>query len=68
VTAPKAKPGRKGPKPDQARREMVVRLRESGLSFAQIGKKLHPQCSRQTARQTFLLATTKVVDSKKGGV
>ena len=44
---------KRGRRPDVARREMVARLRESGLSFAEIGASLHPQVSRQTAHVLY---------------
>lgn len=59
---------RRGPRPNQARREMVSRLRESGLSFAQIGKRLHPQVSGQAVRKMFLRMTGNwVVDNRSAG-
>lgn len=55
---------KRGRKPDQARREMVVRMRDdSGMTFTAIGKALHPQVSRQVARQTYLRG--KAVDIHK---
>lgn len=50
---------RNGPKPDKARREMIVRMRdESGMSFAAIGRSLHPQVTRQTVRILYEKALT----------
>lgn len=53
---------RRGPKPNQARREMISRLRESGYTMRQIGAALEPPCSYEAVR----LALQKIEADKKG--
>lgn len=44
---------------------MIVRLRESGMTFAAIGKALHPQVGRNSVRVTYDRAIAAGVDSQK---
>jgi len=47
---------RTGPKPNQKRRKEVVKMRELGMTFTAIGKKIIPPMSRQGARMLYLKA------------
>lgn len=44
---------RRGPRPNQARREMILRLRESGYTLQQIGTALDPPCSYQAVAEVL---------------
>lgn len=43
----------RGGKPDKARRALVVRMRDRGMSFAAIGRALVPPVSSQTAQYLY---------------
>lgn len=57
---------KRGRKPDQARRDMIARLRESGYTLDAIGKALNPPVTREAVRQVLEKIHAETLDKGAG--